>query len=54
MADLVSDETAPDAEAGDDLTIAQTTDEVDMILSQADELISHDPDIMPDPEETEG
>ena len=53
MEDLVSDETAPDAEAGDDLTIAETTAEVDMILSQADDLIFHNPDITPEPEEME-
>ena len=52
MEELVSDETAPSADAGDDLVAAQTTDEVDLILAQADALISHESDIVPDFEDT--
>lgn len=47
---LVSDDTAPGADAGDDLVTAQTTDEVDLILAQADDLISHEPDIAAEPD----
>ena len=39
MDDLVSDETAPDADAGDDLVDAETTEEVDRILAEADALM---------------
>ncbi|MBR4289504.1 MAG: protein kinase [Oscillospiraceae bacterium] len=46
--DLVSDDTAPGADKEDDLAAVQTTDEVDEILSQADDLISHEPDITPE------
>ncbi len=53
MDTLVSDDTAPGAQEGDDLVSAQTSDEVDLILAQADELISHEPDIIPDAEEPE-
>ena len=53
MEDLVSDETAPDADSGDDLPAAEMSDEVDMILAQADDLISHEPDITIEPEEPE-
>ena len=45
MNELVSDDTAPGAEEGDDLVSAQTSDEVDLMLAQADELILHEPDI---------
>lgn len=45
MEELVSDETAPDADAGDDQVDARMSPEVDMILAQADDLISHQPDI---------
>ena len=48
--ELVSDDTAPGADASDDLVAAQTTDEVDLMLAQADELISHEPDIAAEPE----
>ena len=53
MEELVSDETAPDADAGDDLVSAQMSDEVDMMLAQADDLIFHQPDITTEPEEPE-
>ena len=53
MEDLVSDDTAPSADAGDDLVAAQMTDEVDLMLAQADELISHEPDLTADVEEPE-
>ena len=53
MEELVSDETAPDADAGDDLVPAQMSDEVDMMLAQADDLIFHQPDITTEPEEPE-
>ncbi len=45
MNELVSDDTAPGADESDDLVDAQTSDEVDQILAQADELISHEMDI---------
>lgn len=51
MDDLVSDDTAPGADAGDDSVDAQMTDEVDMMLAQADELILHEPDITADADE---
>lgn len=53
MEELVSDETAPDADAGDDLVSAQMSDEVDMMLAQADDLISYQPDPMAEPEEAD-
>ena len=53
MEDLVSDDTAPGADENDDLVDAQTSDEVDQILAQADELISHGMDIPVEIEETE-
>ena len=53
MDGLVSDDTAPGAEEGDDLLEARTSDEVDSILAQADQLISHEPDIYDEPEEAE-
>ena len=53
MADLVSGDTAPSTDAGDDLVTAQMTDEVDLMLAQADELISHEPDLTADVEELE-
>ena len=53
MEELVSDETAPDAEAGDDQVDAQMSAEADMILAQADDLISHQPDITVEAEEEE-
>ena len=53
MEELVSDETAPDAEAGDDQVVAQMSDEVDMMLAQADDLISHQPDITVEEAEVE-
>ena len=53
MDKLVSDETAPDANAGDDQLTARMSDEVDMILAQADDLISHQPDIDVEVEEAE-
>lgn len=49
--DLVSDDTAPGADAEDNLTDGKTTREVDSILAQADELISHEPDIAMEPVE---
>ena len=45
MNDLVSDDTAPGADEDDDLVTAPMTEEVDLILAQADELILHEPDI---------
>lgn len=39
MEDLVSDETAPDAVEGDDLVDAETSEEVDQILAEADALM---------------
>lgn len=53
MDELVSDETAPDADAGDDQVAARMSEEVDQILAQADDLISHQPDITVEPEDTE-
>jgi len=49
--ELVSDDTAPGADTSDTFVPAQTTDEVDQILAQADDLISHEPDINAEPEE---
>ena len=46
LKDMVSDETAPDVESGDDRNDAEMTDEVNAILSQADELLAHE---LPDP-----
>lgn len=45
MEDLISDETAPGADEADNLVDAVMTDEVDLIITQADELISHEPDL---------
>ena len=53
MEDLVSDDTAPGEDEADNLVDAPMSDEVDMILAQADELISHEPDILPESAETE-
>lgn len=39
MEELVSDETAPDADTGEELAETQLTDEVNSMLSQADELL---------------
>ena len=44
--DMVSDETAPSAESGDDLADAEMSDEVNSMLAQAEDLISHE---TPDP-----
>lgn len=52
MDDLVSDDTAPGADEDDDQMDVQTTDEVDLILAQADALISHTVDLAPEPAET--
>ena len=49
---LVSDDTAPGADADDSSVPAQMTDEVDLILSQADDLLRHEPDIIGEPETT--
>ncbi|MBO5130041.1 MAG: fibronectin type III domain-containing protein [Oscillospiraceae bacterium] len=52
LKDMVSDETAPDVEAGDDLSDAEMTDEVNSMLSQADDLLSQDVPggvVIPDP-----
>ena len=51
--ELVSDDTAPGADESDDSVPAQMTAEVDRILSQADDLIAHEPDIAPEIEEIE-
>lgn len=53
MDDLVSDDTAPGADENDDLVVAQMTDEVDSILAQADDLISHEVDLTADIEQAE-
>ena len=53
MEDLVSDETAPDVDTGAELDEAPMTDEVDQMLSQAEDLISHQPDIIPEEEPVE-
>lgn len=45
MENLISDETAPGADEADNLVDAVMTDEVDLIITQADELISHEPDL---------
>ena len=53
--DMVSDETAPDSENGDDLADAEMSDEVNSMLAQADELISYEvPNPAAAPEITEG
>ncbi len=49
--DLVSDDTAPGADALDDCVDAKTSDEVDQMLAQADDLIFGEPDIFADAEE---
>lgn len=49
---LVSDDTAPGADADDSSVPAQMTDEVDLILSQADDLLRNEPDIIGEPETT--
>ncbi|MBQ7801365.1 MAG: protein kinase [Oscillospiraceae bacterium] len=54
--DMISDETAPSAERGDDLAEAEMSDEVNDMLSQADELIAREiPDsvVIPEPSEIE-
>ena len=51
LSGLVSDDTAPGTNEEEDFTPAAMTDEVDRILAQADELISHEPGIAPEPEE---
>lgn len=51
--DLVSDDTAPGADEAEDLNDGKTTGEVDSILAQADELISHELDIAPEPAQPE-
>ena len=43
--DLIFDETAPGADEADHLVDAVMSDEVDLIITQADELISHEPDL---------
>ena len=48
--DLVSDDTAPGADAADDSAPVEMTEEVDLILAQADELIQHEPDLTPEPD----
>lgn len=53
MEELVSDDTAPGADAADDQVEAPMSDEVGQILAQADELIAHEPDIAAEPEEAE-
>ena len=52
MDNLVSDETSPGADAADSSVPAQMTDEVDLILSQADDLLRNEPDIIGEPEIT--
>lgn len=42
LKDMVSDETAPDADESDDLSDAEMTDEVNSMLSQADDLLVGD------------
>lgn len=44
LSDLVSDDTAPGADAQDDLVEAKTSDEVDLVLAQADDLLSYEPE----------
>lgn len=46
LKDMVNDETAPSVDAGDDQSDAEITDEVNLILSQADDLLAHE---LPDP-----
>lgn len=53
MEHLVSDDTAPGADEADDLMDTPMSDEVDRILAQADELISHELDLTVDVEEPE-
>ena len=53
MEGLVSDDTAPGADESDNQVDAQTSDEVDQILSQADEIISQESDIISITEEPE-
>lgn len=60
--DMISDETAPSTESGDDLADAEMSDEVSSMLAQADELLSQEeieevaeseiPDAVPDVVET--
>ena len=50
---LVSDDTAPGAAAEDDAAPVPMTDEADQILAQADDLLLHNPDIIPDTVEEE-
>ena len=45
---LVSDDTAPGAAAEDDTAPVPMSDEVDLILAQADDLIQHQPDVIPE------
>ena len=52
MNELVSDDTAPGADEQDDLVDAQTSDEVDQILAQADELIAHELDMTAEVQDT--
>ena len=52
--DMISDETAPSTESGDDLADAEMSDEVNFMLSQADELIDREipePVVIPEPGE---
>ena len=49
--DLISDDTAPGADAADDSAPVQMTDEVDMMLAQADALILHESDISSESDE---
>lgn len=54
LKDMVSDETAPSTDAGDDLSDAEMTDEVSFMLSQADELMTAEipePVVIPEPGE---
>ena len=53
MEELVSDETAPDTAAGDDLVDAETTDEVEQILAEADALMEQSEVIFTEPEQAE-